>query len=319
MTRLSARKLLTCGALLTLALPAGAGAFGDAAFLGAADAVHQAVRASFAAAAQARVEDQQEEDSLLALLASPDAAVRAQAARELKAYAPFSDTARQKLLDVLQDRSELASVRREAARALSAGAADENVRGALLELAQRPSEPDALRAMCYKALYWQAADFSDVREALLDAARSESDRTVRLAAIWALFCSAGDADVRDALIGIAKDDGDTEARVEALKSLWGEMGLPEVRELARGYAQDASASQDLRVGGALMLSRRFEESDTELLSGLAQNDSDAVVRQAAVLALGGPDSDAVIGYFHSFHYVWRNGIRYIVGDPLDKE
>ncbi len=313
------RTLVVLAAALSLCAASARAAGSDAAFVGSVSAVHAALSASFREASAARQKITSEEDDLLALLDSQDVNVRAAAARQLKQYADASGKTRARLLTLFQDRSENVFVRRDAARALSWGAADPDVRRALLDTAQRSSEPSSIREMSFKALYWQAFSYSDVRAAILEAAKRESDQTVRLAAIWALFNASGDPDVKDGLLSLAKNDSNVLVRVAALKSVWGEMSDPEVRNLARDYARETSTPALVRQAAILMLSRRFESEDTDLLQGIAQNDWDAEAKQAAILALGGPDSDQIVCYFHSFKYVWRDGIRYIVGDPIDQE
>lgn len=254
-----------------------------------------------------------EERTLLDLLRDPDVSVRREAVRSLKTYVISRSSTRDRVVDVLRDGSEDLSVRRQAAKTLSAASHDNGVQRVLLETAQRGDA--GLRDIAYKALHWAAASRSDVRDELLDEARRGSDPRVRRAAIWGLFQSSNDGRVQDGLIDLARRDRDDGVRDEALRSLYYGMGSPDVRRLSADIARDSSEPTELRVSAVLLNSFRVESSQTDLLERLAERDPDPVVRTAAVTALG-RDPEAVAA---RFHLIRRNRNGGIVSDPLDAE
>lgn len=254
-----------------------------------------------------------EEQTLLDLLRDRDVAVRREAVKSLKTYVISRSSTRDRVVDVLRDGSEDLSVRRQAAKTLSAASHDHGVQRVLLDAAQRGDA--GLRDICYKALHWAAATRSDLRDELLDEARRGSDPALRRAAIWGLFQASNDDRVQDALIDIARRDRDAGVRDEAVRSLYHGMGSPDVRRLAEELAEDSSAPREVRVSAVLLNSFRVESRQTDLLERLAQRDSDAAVRAAAVTALG-RDPEAVAS---RFHLIRRNRNGGIVSDPLDAE
>ena len=158
----------------------------------------------------------QREDELLLQLRDQDPEARLLAVRSLKSYMSRSARSREALLRVLADRGETLAVRHEAVKTLSAAGGYPEVRAALLGMAK--DWPIAL-----KALYGQAISRPEVREYLLDVARSGRDTEMRKAAVWGLFlAAAGDDRVRGELQELAEYASDLSLRAEALKSLYGE-------------------------------------------------------------------------------------------------
>lgn len=291
-----------------LAAPASAAPSSDASFFSAVAGVRAELNAGFKAASWNEV------DTLLDLLRDRDPEVRRQAVRSLKAWVSQRSSTRDRVLDVYRSSSEDVAVRREAAKSLSVVSGYSEVYQALLDYARRGNDR-SLRAVSYKSLYWAAAQRSDVRDDILDAARRESDPTVRLAAIWALF-GVNDNRVKDALLDIARRDASEPARVESLKSLYGMMGYNDVRDVAYDLARDARTPSALREAAILLHSNRVTSSQKDLLLDIAARDSDPVMRRAAIVALGSPRAEEIWTYFHLVRRD-QNGV--MVSDPLDAE
>jgi HEAT repeat protein len=255
-----------------------------------------------------------EEQSLLDLLRDRDPDVRRQAVRSLRAWVYQRRSTMDAVLEVCKNSNEDMSVRREAAKTLSVVTTYPDIYQALLDYAKRGND-NGLRALSYKALYWAAAQRSDVRDDVLDAARRESDPAVRLAAIWALF-GTNDNRVKDVLIDIAKRDSSAAARTEALKSSYGLMGYNDVRDAAYDLARDANTPASVRRAAILLHSNRVTSQQKDLLEDIARSDRDPSMRTAAIVALGNPRSDELMTYFH---LVRRDHNGVMVGDPLDAE
>lgn len=293
--------------VLTL-VPVRASANADAAFLHAAGAVSAHMSAAYARASW------NEEDTLLDLLRDRDPEVRRQAVRSLKGYVGMRSSTRDRVLDLYKDGREDPAVRREAAKTLSVVSGYYQVYDALLDEGSRGSDP-SLRAISYKSLYWAAAQRSDIRDRLLDAARRESDEGVRRAAIWALFAASNDNRVQDQLEELARRDSAEAVRVEALKSLYGGMGSYRVRDLAYDLARRESSAA-VRRTAILLHANRTDSRQTDLLQEIAGRDSDAEMRKAAILALGRPNDEQIYRHFHLVRRD-RNGV--MTHDPLDDE
>lgn len=299
------------GLSLLVLLAVGARAQSDAGFASALNAGGRTLlaQASFSSS-------NSEEQDLLDALNDNKPEVRVQAFKGLKRFVNFSDKARGTALAHLGYITEDASVRAEAARALSAAVADSNVRDALRKHAKDRSNPAAVRAMAYKALYWQTQYDSDVRREALDAAKRESDGAVRLAAIWSLMYAGGDADVRRDLLDLAKNGSSDAVRREAAKSLYSEMSDADVRQFARDAAK--SGSGEARYAAIMMLSTRMFEEDARLLEDISKNDSDPQARRYAVTAIAAPVVE-VVYFFHQNHYQWVGRTRRLISEALDRE
>lgn len=291
-----------------LSAPAFAAPSSDASFGSALAAGHADLSAAF------RTASWNEEDTLLDLLRDNDPEVRRQAVRSLKAWVAQRSSTRDRVLDVYRNSSEDAAVRREAAKTLSVVSGYNDVYQALLDYARRGSDA-GLRAISYKSLYWMAAQRSDVRDDIVDAARRESEPSVRLAAIWALFV-VNDTRARDALLEIARRDASEAARVESLKSLYGLMGYNDVRDLAYDLARNTGTPASVRKAAILMHANRVTSSQKDLLEEIATRDREPAMRAAAIVALGNPRSEEIQTYFHLIRRD-RNGA--LVYDPLDAE
>ncbi len=255
-----------------------------------------------------------EERTLLDLLRDRDPEVRRQAVRALKAWVSQRSSARDRVLEVFKNSSEELLVRREAAKTLSFVTGHSDVYHALLEQAKHGDDV-GLRAISYKSLYWAAVQRSEVRDELLDAARRESERAVRLGAIWALF-AVHDSGARDVLRNIARRDDDEAVRVEALKSLYGLMRDSDVRDLAYDLARDPSTPAAVRRTAILLNSNRSTSTQVDLLETIVKYDRDPAMRAAAIIALGNPLSEELQTYFHLIR-IDQNGV--LVNDPLDME
>ena len=298
--------MITLSLALLLPLAAHAAPSSDASFAVPAAAAQSAF--AFKAASW------NEEDALLELLRDSDPSVRRQAVRSLKAWVYQRWSTKDRVLEVYKDEREGLSVRREAAKTLSAVTGYFDVQAALLDGAQRGSDA-SLRAISYKALYWAAAQRWDVRDALLDAAARETVPSVRLAAIWGLF-AANDNRVKDGLLDLARRDHDDAVRAEALKSSYGLMGYNDVRDLSVDLARDERTPSVVRRAAILLQSNRVTSAQKDLLEEIAARDRDAKMRAAAILALGSPRSEELASYFHLVRRD-QNGV--MVVDPLDAE
>jgi hypothetical protein len=302
--------MITTAWLLASALAANASAApsSDASFISAVAGARAEMAASFQAASFNEV------DTLLDLLRDSDPAVRRQAVRSLKAWVAQRSSTKDRVLDVYRNSSEDLSVRREAAKTLSVVSGNSDVYQPLLDYARRGSDAD-LRAISYKSLYWMAAQRSDVRDDIVDAARRESEPSVRLAAIWALF-GANDSRAKDALYDIARRDSDDAARAEALKSLYGMMGYSDVRDLAYDLARNTSTPAAVRRAAILLHSNRVTSTQKDLLEDIAKYDREPAMRASAIAALGNPRADELLTFFH---LVRRDHNGVLVYDPLDAE
>lgn len=262
-----------------------------------------------------RVSAGNEEQALLEALGDRNPEVRVQALKGLKNYVAYNSRTRDRVMDVLGSGSELDSVRREAARALSAAVGDYRVREFLLKHAQSRNNASAVRAMSYKALYWQTQFDESLRDDVLEAAERESDLEVRLAAIWALMYAGGDSDVRRSLLDLAQRAGGAVSR-EAAKSLYDQMRDSDVRRFARDAAERGSGQT--RHVAIMMLATRIFEEDTRLLEDIAKRDSDPEARRLAVTALAG-HSVEVVYFFHQNHYQWMGGRSRLISEAIDRE
>ncbi len=291
-----------------LAVPAFSAPSSDAAFAAAVSGARAQMTASFASTSW------NEERALLDLLRDRDAEVRLQAVRSLKAWVSQRTSTRDAVIDVYKNSNEALAVRREAAKTLSVVTTYPDVHNALLDYAKRGSDA-GLRAISYKALYWEAASRPGVRDDILDAARREPVPAIRYAAIWALFAT-NDNRVKDSLVDIARRDSDEAARVEALKSCYGLMGYNETRDAAYDLARDPNTAAAVRRAAILLHSNRVTSSQKDLLEDIARSDRDPAMRTAAIIALGNPRSDELMKFFH---LVRRDQNHVMVGDPLDAE
>lgn len=280
----------------------------DAVFANAVGAASAEMRAAF------RTASWNEEDALLDLLRDGDPEVRRQAVRSLKAWVWQRSSTKDRILDVYRDAREALAVRREAAKTLSAASGNWDVHRELLDYAKRGADA-SLRAVSYKALYWVVAQRNDVRDDVLDAARRETDKTVRLAAIWALFAS-NDNRVKDELRDLARRAADEDVRVEALKSGWGYMGYNDFRGDAYDLARNTASPAAVRRAAILLHANRVESRQKDLLEDIARRDSDPAMRQAAITALGAARSEEIQAFFHLVRR-GHNGV--VVYDPLDAE
>lgn len=260
-----------------------------------------------------RLASYQEREALLELLRDPDPAVRRSAVRSLKNYVAQTSEARERVLQVYRTESEDPGVRYEAAKTLSLVANHGDVRERLADYARRGDDA-SLRAISYKALYFSAASTSYSRDILREAARRESDKRVRLGAIWGLFLSSNQFDVRDALLDIVRGDGDDDVRVEALKSLYHAMAYSEVRDRVYDLARDSSADASLRTPAILLLSAVVNSRHQELLVELARREANPALREAAVMAMN-PGDERIVRYFHLSQRT--DSGRYL--DPLERE
>ncbi len=299
--------MTTCLVAMLSPLAASAAPTSDSSFAGSLSAGAAKFAASFTAMVR-------EEDTLLDLLRDSDIEVRRQAVRSLKNWVHQRSSTRDRVLALYRSGSEDLSVRREAAKTLSVVSGYTEVYNALINEAQRGSE-QSLRAISWKSLYWTASQRSDVRDALLDAARRETDPVVRRAAIWALFATSNDNRVQDQLSDLARRDHDSAVRVEALKSLYSAMGDSQVRDLAYDIARRENDAA-VRRAAILMHSFRVTSTQEDLLQDIARRDSSPEMRRAATLALGGANSEEIRTFFHVIRRD-RNGV--LVGDPLDAE
>ncbi|UPT75079.1 MAG: HEAT repeat domain-containing protein [Elusimicrobiota bacterium] len=291
-----------------LTAPASATPSSDSVFLSAMGAAHAEMRAAF------RTASWNEEDALLDLLRDRDAEVRRQAVRSLKAWVWQRSSTKDRVMDVYRNPNEDLAVRVEAAKTLSAASGNWDVQRELLDYAKRGTDV-RLRAVSYKALYWAVAQRNDVRDDVLDAARRESDKTVRLAAIWTLFAT-NDNRVKDVLRDLARRDSDLDVRVEALKSGWGYMGYNDFRDDAYDLARQTTTPPAVRKAAILLHANRVESRQKDLLEDIARRDSDPAARAAAIAALGAARSEEIQNYFHLVRR-GHNGV--VVYDPLDAE
>ena len=291
-----------------LSVSAVAAPVSDASFATALNAGHLEILADF------RSGSWNEEESLLELLRDNDASVRRQAVRSLKIWVAQRTSTRDRVLEVYKNSSEDLSVRREAAKTLSVVTTYPVVYQELLDYAKRGSEP-SLRAISSKALYWAVSQRRDVRDEVMDAARRESDETVRLAAIWTLF-AVNDNQVKDELLDIARRDFSEAARVEALKSGYSLMSYNDFRDAVYDLARFTNTPAAVRKAAILLHSNRVNSTQKDLLEDIARRDSDPAMRAAAIVALGNPRAEELQTFFHLVRRD-QNGV--LVRDPLDAE
>ena len=231
-----------------------------------------------------RLSSYQERDTLLDLLRDGDPGVRRSAVRSLKNFIGQTYEVRDRVLALFRDEREDMPVRLEAAKTLSLATNHSEVRERLQDYARRGSDP-ALRALSYKALYSAAASLSHARSILVEAAKRESERSVRMGALWGLFLSGANYDARDALLETARRDSDPGLRVEALKSLYGAMGHSEVRDRVYDLARDTHEGVPVRYASILLLSAVVNSSNRDLLADLARREREPALREAAVMAM----------------------------------
>lgn len=260
-----------------------------------------------------RLASNDERDTLERLLQDPDPAIRLAAVRALKAYVSQRSDTRRDVLRVLQNHNEKIEVRLQAAKTLSIVAGQSDVRRYMLNYAQRGNDA-SLRAMCYKALYWEASSRSSVRRDLLSAALRETNKEVRLGAIWGLFAASQNSDVRREFIRISAHDPDMDVRVEALKSLYGAVGHHEVRKWALRLAKETQREKEIRLPAILMLSGVISSRTEDALVYLARYESEKELREAAILALNRGD-ERIKKYFHVIRRDQNNRLI----DPLENE
>jgi hypothetical protein len=241
---------------------------------------------------------------------------RIAALRGLKQFVSTSSRARDAVVDHLGYYSEDVNVRREAARSLSLATHDYKVKEALLKAAKEYNAPTAVRVMATKALYWQAQYDSNVRDFMRDAADRESNGELRLAAIWALMYAGNDSRTRDELLDLAKRSSDATVRREALKSLYAQARDSRVRDFVLDTVKRGSG--ELRYVAIMMLSERWDSSDTDLLADISKRDNDDQARKYALTALAGYSVD-VVRFFHLNQYTWRNGYSQLVAEAIDFE
>jgi hypothetical protein len=141
-----------------------------------------------------------------------------------------------------------------------------------------------VRLDCLDALRTRAED-SEVRSALLCAARKDHNPAVRLKALEALRASTSDGEVREALLDALKHDSNPGVRVEAVNLL--------VRSLEDSEQNPAPMSvplPQLGTSGMLQASSAMSpngslENVIRALGDLQQNDSSRYVRMRSAAAL----------------------------------
>ncbi len=254
-----------------------------------------------------------EREILVRLLDDRDPAVRIAALKSLKNYVTQTSRVRDRVLRVYRDSSEKIEVRIQAAKTLLFASHYNDVWDRLLSIA-RYDNNTALRAISYKALYFQAAGNNRVRDRLKDAARNESNKEVRLAAVWGLFAATGDNRTRDILVNLARRDSDMDIRVEALKSLYNGMGNWRLADMVRDTARNTSTDERLRLPSILLLSRLQDSRTRDILINLARSERNTVLRQAAITAMN-PNDESIWEYFHLI----RRDQQGRLIDPLENE
>lgn len=312
MIRIALAALLACG---LSASPALAGPLAsDQAFATSLSAVRTALlHPSDKGAQPFRLASSRERDVLVRLLRDPDPAVRKAALRALRQYVAQTSRVRDAVVGVYANANEEIEVRYEAAKTLVFVSGYSRVRDRLLYYAERGDDA-SLRSISYKALYTQTSATSRVRDRVLRAAVNESDKQVRLGAIWALFTASGDSRVRDPLVRMARYDRDEDVRIEALKSLYGAMGHSRVRDSILQVARDRSEKTAVRVPAVLLLSAVSNSRIRDTLKDMARYEKDPQLREAAILAMS-PSDERIAEYFH---LVRRTQDGRMI-DPLAKE
>jgi hypothetical protein len=259
-----------------------------------------------------------DEDSLIALLSDEDPAVRAQAARSLKAFALTGRRAEGALLNVVADSWQPETVRREAVKSLSWAAQNANTRDRLVNLARDGSQTASLRGIACKALYVSAGVDARTAQTLRDLLRDSSEQEpVRAGAAWALFADVADRQTTDALRGAAADSSLStpgSARFESVRSLYLAMGDRPVQDAVKAIAADQWSPLPLRVAAVLAHHAVNTESGVHpWLLEVAQDQSQPALRAAALQALEDGESLDFVRYFHLTHY------RGQAVDPLTNE
>jgi hypothetical protein len=246
-------------------------------------------------------------DRLLDLTRDSDPGVRQSAVRSLRYYVA-NGRVPDRLGEILEDDNEVLEVRKEAARSLSALNSGQAV-DKMFDIAKGWKSADpALRYLTLKALYNAAAYNSGIRSELTDLAKGwgQSDDELRAAAAWGLFlCSQNDYSVREVLLDLAGSSSQPDrVRFEALKSLYLGVGDYNVGSKLLDWAKDSAQPEYLRYGAVLALSARVNDWSTKsALDDLARSADLPSLRQAAVIAMGGPSRPEIYGYFHTG---WRD-------------
>lgn len=311
------KQILGLAALTLLAAPAFAGP--EASARTAAASFAESIRTPVAALVPALANFKasfSDEDKLIDLLGDPNAAVRAQAAKSLRHYAPTSHRAESKLLDAAGDSGEEGAVRREAIKSLAWAAQHYGTKGKLLDIAKDSRETDDIRSIAFKSLYVVAPREYDVRSALQSALTGAREPlAVRRGAAWALFSDAGDYSTRRDLLESARDSqADDGLRIEAVKSLFGQMQQYEIKNAVKDIARDSTQKEALREAAILahvLINRDYDVRS--FLEDTARSSSSVLLRTAAVKALDASLSLELVRYFHLSFY---NG-RFI--DPLEDQ
>jgi len=161
---------------------------------------------------------------------------------------------------------------------------DSNVRSVLTFVVKNGERFDSgLRLDCLDALKARAED-SEVRVALLSAARKDQNPAVRLKALEALRDAGVDSEVRQALLEALQHDSNPGVRVEAvnllvrsLEAAPSESLVPEAPEVAGGPIVQASAGRTAVDGSIENVIRTLEE--------LQRNDPSRYVRLRSAAAL----------------------------------
>lgn len=281
-------------AVLSLGLPALSLAQRvDPAFAGGLGAARQAVLAQKAGT----VFSWQQVDVLLAKLNDPVPAVRIEALKALRDYVGQSPRVWGTVLVVLNNRNELPEVRYQAVKTLSRVANYPQVAQTLAGYATDPTAPPAFRGISYKALYGVAAGNLQIKALLLRGlSAAEPTPEGMLGAIWALAQASHYPDVAGALMQVATYHSNMTIRVEAVRSLYRGMGRPEVRDAMARTAANMGAAPELRYPAILALSAVQTPQHTLILQTLAQREPNALLRQAAVMAMN-PHDQRIHAYF----------------------
>lgn len=287
-------------------------------FTATLNAGRQAVLKSYGEARIVRASLTDEESALLEALKDRNPNVRIQALKGLKGWVANSSASRERVLEVLADKwGQGAWVRREAARTLSAAVHDSRASSALLATAKDGNDASAVRAMAFKALYWQVQYDGSLRSEVLSAARRDGNPEARLAAIWALMYAGSDSEVRRELLSMALRDSNYSVRLAAARSLYAQVAHDsQVKRFAREAAERGAGEP--RYVGIMMLAESVDSQDRDLLEGIARRDSDSEARRYAVTALQGWSVD-LLHFFHLNHYTWRNGYAQLVSEAIDRE